>query len=332
LATATAKAISRYALRSPAILAANPCADCSPYSLDSMRTTITCLFLCVATLTAAADPIAPLRFGDGIDRTFREYHGQAIVLVSFCAKCPSARAFIKGEAKRIAETIDRERLAAQLILSTPDGDAAAAQVMSPHPLALMAHDPTNMENVSLNNIVQVRLIDGNLNMRQVAMNGTHDAVIETLRAAKAYRYPVTDIDDERALHLWWAIERGTPGALKAAVANRKKHPQVSQISDQCAAREAALLAAPADLATVEGLEALLAESDGLPLKDAQTRLRDLIKDKDLKDEFAARSAWRTCAALLKSSQAKDQEKGRAGMAQIATRFPDTVYGKRAAAP
>ena len=94
-------------------------------------------------------------------------------------------------------------------------------------------------------------------------------------------------------------------------------------------RQATLLAAPADLATYEQLEALLADGEGMDLKPASERLKALTKDPALKKELQARTLYRECQRQLTSKKPKEQEAGKANLAQLAAKMPETTYGKRA---
>lgn len=49
-----------------------------------MPTSLAVLVLC-ATSLVAADPLADLRFGDGVSRDLSQFAGQALVLVNFCS-------------------------------------------------------------------------------------------------------------------------------------------------------------------------------------------------------------------------------------------------------
>jgi hypothetical protein len=84
------------------------------------------------------------------------------------------------------------------------------------------------------------------------------------------------------------------------------------------------------MATYESLEALLAEAQGIELKDASARYKALGKDKEFKGELDARSAFQQCQALAASPKADNQAAAKAGFAQIAKKYPDTFYGQRAA--
>jgi len=298
----------------------------------------TLLLLCVATLIAAvaADPFAGLRFSDDKARSLDDFPGQAVMVVQFCGHCPSARAFMAKEVVAIAQVIERERLAAQLVCITPDLQGAELidyiTGISPALLdtALVAHDPINTAKIGMQNILQNRLYVES-KAQQLPLKGIAQAE-PALRAARGWRYPVDGLEG-KPRELWWGVERGRPGALKAMLA-AKKDPAVARIVAAVQAalgkRQEALVAAPADLATYEQLEALLAEGEGLDLKPAAERLKALSKDPLLKKELQARGLYRECQRQIASKKAKEQEAGKANLAQLGDKMPDTVYGRRAA--
>lgn len=286
----------------------------------------------------AADPFAGLRFTDGKEHSLGEFPGQAVVVVYFCGHCPGARAFMGKDPVAIAALIEGDRLAAQLVCITPDlqgteltdyiKDAAPALLGT----ALIAYDPLNPGKIGLQNILQSQLyVDG-----APAFLGFDRLLAEAepvLRASKGWRYPIDGIEG-KSRDLWWGVERGKPGALKAALA-AKKDPAVAKIlaavQTKLDQRQDTLVAAPADLATYEQLEALLAEGEGMELKPANERIKVLAKDPVIKKELQARTLYRECKRQVMSKKAKEQEAGKANLAQLAAKMPDTVYGKRAAA-
>lgn len=201
--------------------------------------------------------------------------------------------------------------------------------------ALFAHDPLNAKKISLRNIFQAEVIGPTGRARRISMGGALAEAEPTMREAKGWRYPREGLTDPRVLDVWWQVERGRPGALKAVQAAAKKNAEVGTlleaIKKELTGRQEALLAKPSDLLTLEGLEALVTEAEGIELKPAAERIKTLTKDPALKDELKARSAWRQCQAMLNSKKPKEQQAGREGLAQLATKMPGTIYGQRAAA-
>lgn len=301
-----------------------------------MRLALLLMLALLATL-AAADPLAGLRFLDGKERRLDGFPGQTVVLVRFCGHCPTAREFIAKRALELATLIEREHLAGQVVCITPDlqGPELAGYITSVAPAlldtALIAHDPINADKIGLQNILQQRLyVDG---VRRPYRGGAALAEAEALlRASTGWRYPVEGLEG-KPRELWWAVERGRAGALRAAIA-AKRDPAIAKIVAAVQAvldkRQEALLAAPADLDTYERLESLLAEGEGLDLKPALERLKALAKDPLVKKELQARSLYRECQRQTASRKPKEQEAGKANLAQLAARMPDTVYGRRAA--
>ena len=94
-------------------------------------------------------------------------------------------------------------------------------------------------------------------------------------------------------------------------------------------RETELVAAPVTMKTYEDLEALLTESQGLELKNASARYKELTKAKELKDEIQARSIYRQCQEMLKSTKPTTAEAGKTNLATLAKKFPETKYGQLA---
>lgn len=301
-------------------------------------------FLALLFATAAAfgaeDPLASLRFLDGKARTLEQFKGQAVVVVSFCGHCPSARQFIATEAVALADLIEKERLPARLVCATPEhaGPDLEAYIKDAAPSladrALFANDPVNAQKIGLSNILQNAAFDAGGKQRPTGgLRNLAASVTPLLRAAKG-RYPVDGLTG-KALEAWWLMEMGRPGAVKGAVTAAKKDAEVAKalapVETAIRARLDALVAAPVELATYESLEALLEEGDGLDLKAGSERLKTLAKEPALKKELQARTAWKQVQAQLASSKPKEQEAGRANLAELAKRFPDTVYGRRAAA-
>jgi hypothetical protein len=202
--------------------------------------------------------------------------------------------------------------------------------------ALWASDPGNHRNISLQNILQQDVIapDGSESRVRPSPDG-----LRPVLATGTCRYPVAGLTDPRVKELWWAVERGYPGALKALkdAASRKGPAQaelttvLDAVKAATAKRQDELVAAPATMETYEALEAFAAESDGLDTKAALARLKELKAAKELKDEFKARDIWQQCQAALASPKPDAQKSAKANLAALAAKMPDTVYGKKAAA-
>jgi hypothetical protein len=209
--------------------------------------------------------------------------------------------------------------------------------------ALWARDPANIENISTRNTLQLSLIRPN-GQKPVPLP-FRDVLKELgplLKAPEAgtFRLPVTGLTDAKSLDLWWQVERQRPDAIKNLVAVegiKKKGPLqadaakiLAVVKEAFAKRETELVAAPATMATYEELERLLTEGQGLELKQATARYKELTKAKEMKDEIQARAIYRKCQELLASPRPDPQAEGRAGLAMLIKKFANTMYGKKAA--
>lgn len=239
--------------------------------------------------------------------------------------------------------INKDRPPLHLVVVTPDVDAKGLPAFAKdHPLpgALWAHDPRNVEKISLHNTLQVALIKATGEPSSLGFKGIPDHLKPLLGtpALGKHRYPPDGLTDPKVKDLWWLVECGEPGAVKALVAASKRSgPQQDELRKLADAVTTAgtaqedLLCAGNDLATYEGLERLLAESQGLELKKAPARFRELGADKAVKAELEARSMYRKCNEAAASPKADMQKAAKDGFAQVAKKFPDTVYGRKAAA-
>lgn len=301
-----------------------------------MRTLL--LLACLA-FASAADPLEGLRFLDGREHRLTDWPGQPVLVVHFCGHCPGARKTMNTTIQEVGALIESEKLAAQLICITPDfdGDALRSYVQSVCPkisaTALFANDPDNVLEISLNNIFQTSLYENGVRSRPQGRGDFMAATTEIFRASKAYRYPIADLADN-AKDAWWMVERGKPGALAAAIKARTKEPAkaiVAGVEQVLVKRQETLLAEPESLDTVEALEALLDQGEGLPaLKPSAERLKELRKAPALKDELKARDLYAACTQQMDSKNPKEREAGKANLAKVAQKYPDTAYGKRAA--
>lgn len=310
-----------------------------------MRPIATLLALFLACAAAGADPLSGFRFADGKDRSLASFGGEPVVVVYFCAHCPSAAKFLGNEAKQLHDWLEAKHVRARLVLATPELQPADLATLDKDrgygmPEALYAQDPGNTKQISLNNILQYRLIHADGRDEMFAFN--EPIWQQTLGGTKAlpYRFPPDGVDDAQVKALWWAVERGKPQAIKqlAAAAKSKKSPAQAQaaalharVAETLAARQAELVAAEPSLAAVEALEAFLAEAEGTDTKAAAARWKALKADKSLKDELKARDIWLQCRQMLASPKPDQQKAGKEGLAALAKKLPETVYGRKAAA-
>ncbi len=289
---------------------------------------------------AAEDPLAGFRFVDGQEHHLNDWPGQPVLVMYFCGQCPRARAWMGSTAVEVGQLIENDKLAAQLVCVTPElsGDSlknyATTVCKSISGTALFANDPGNRQHISLQNVMQAELwIDGS--SQRVPYTDVLGAVKDPFHASTAFLFPVSCELTPAGKTAWWAVERGRPGAFAACVSGAKKNPEAKAIleavSKTLLARQATLLAAPASMATYESLEDLCADGGGLPeLKPAAERLRALAKDKTLTDELKARDIYRMATKQAASPKPNENTAGTATLAQLATKMPDTVYGKKAA--
>ena len=226
------------------------------------------------------------------------------------------------------------------MLVTPEVTAAELPAFSKEfnmENALWASDPANSLNISTQNILQTSFI---------SMGGKAD-YFKNSREAKAvmsapsggeFRYVVDGLTDPKARDLWWMVERQKPEAVKVLVSvTKQKSPLgvdaakiLAVVKSTFEKSETELLAAPVSIATYESLEALLTESQGVELKKAAVRFKELGKAKELKDELQARSIYQQCQELLVSQKGGAPEAGKANLATLAKKFPNTKYGQLAA--
>jgi hypothetical protein len=226
------------------------------------------------------------------------------------------------------------------VLVTPEVTAADLPAFSKEfnmENALWASDPANSLNISTKNILQTSFI---------SMGGKADffenaGQVKTIMSAPSggvFRYAVEGLIDPKARELWWMVERQKPEAVKTLVlVTKQKSPLgadavkiLAVVKSTFEKSETELLAAPASIATYESLEALLTESQGVELKKAAVRFKELGKAKELKDELQARSIYQQCQELLVSQKGGAPEAGKANLATLAKKFPNTKYGQLAA--
>jgi hypothetical protein len=203
--------------------------------------------------------------------------------------------------------------------------------------ALWAADPPNSHKISTSNIWQkyhfapggkMGYFDDSADVKRIMSSPT----------GGTFRYVVEGLTDPKARELWWMVERQKPEAVKVLVSVTKQKSPLgvdavkifNVVKSTFESRETELVGGPVTIATYEGLEALLSESQGIELKKATARYKELGKAKELKDELQARSIYQQCQELLVSQKGGLPEAGKANLATLAQKFPNTKYGQLAA--
>lgn len=205
-------------------------------------------------------------------------------------------------------------------------------------MSLVATEPANKEKISTRNVVQLYYVDAS-GKRHYASSDKMLVEGKAFLSKGAYRISKDGLSDEKALTLWWMLERGRPGAIAPLVklAKRKGDSQadcqklLSIVQTAYDKQFASIKAAGPTIDAYDQLETLIINHDGLDTKEAKRLLKSFSKEKDLKDELKARSIYLKIQQLLTSNKPKDQEQGKAGLGELAKRYPDTKYGKMAAA-
>lgn len=242
--------------------------------------------------------------------------------------------------KQAVDWIEQERKPAWLICITPDeqpADLVGLAQSKGITNALMAFDPRNRLKISTKNIYQTYMMAPDGAIWRVP-GKTHKEMLIAAEAQKpgTFRIPVEGLTDPKVTAAWWMVERGTgKGALKELTAVAKKKgtmaEQAQKVIDAAQkACDAALAAAGDGLAAYETVERLATRFEGLDPKPLKTRLGELGKDAKVKEELKARDMWLKCQTALASPKPKEQAAGRDGLAQLAKKMPDTVYGRKAA--
>jgi hypothetical protein len=296
---------------------------------------IACLAAC---LSAGEGPLAGFRFSDGKARSLADLAGDAVLVVYACGHCPSAGKRLDELVAPLAAWADREHRPFTVVVATPEhaGDELV-QWAEGHQLGrcLVATDTANHKQIGLQNIWQTELYDETGKPDRQTATDSLEALKSYAQAHGTVRLPVAGLSDPKAIDLWWQVERRQAKAVPNLLAAAKKAKAASKseltlvvdaVTAHAQAQQQKLAESPADLATVEQLEALLSEFNGIDLKPSQDRLKTLLKDKALKPELEARTAWRTCQDMLNNPRVNVQKDGRANLAALAKRYPDTVYG------
>ena len=234
----------------------------------------------------------------------------------------------------MAELIEKEKLPAHILLVTPEykgeklKSLATEKGLSP---SAMAWDPENVHDISLNNILQVYVIAPNGSARRLT-SGDLVQNAASLLSTGTYRIDPTGIDDEKIKELWWMVERGKPGVIPALVKAAKKNDQAQQlltvVEERYQARANELQSAELSFSVFESTEAWLLEHKGLDTKELTKSFKKMAKDKSIRKELKAKSAYMQFKAMIASGKKKSVDQGTAGMKQLAVKFADTTYGKR----
>lgn len=303
-------------------------------------------------LVAAVPALEDLDYLDPAHATQARHPSATRLYVTFCGTCPSARQRMQTGVKRLAEAIETHRPPLVLICVTPDlqGEGLrsyAESVGIDAERVAFAHDPANRFNVSLRNIWQVRVAtpesDGLLRPR-LDVDGVRKAIEDPARHAEfgTHRYPKDGLIDDKLLELWWALDRGNPQAQTALARQAKRARADDELGAQVLALDEAVrttlharqeeaLAAGEGFLAFERLEAAVAASEGYVLEAAEDRLRAWRRERAIRGELRARAAYRKCQTMLAEHSERKRAMGRAGLQQIVDRYPDTVYGGKAAA-
>jgi hypothetical protein len=303
-------------------------------------------WLSLASAAIGDDPLVTLRFSDGKGRTLDDFPKQSVMVLYFCGHCPRAAAFLGKQTRELYDYIESHKVPVTLVLATPDFPPPEVLALNKDrgyhmDNALWANDPVNHLNISLDHIYAQYFYNGDHRIEDsISWISTDQEIESVFSSTKAgeFRYPIDGLGDATVTDVWWQVERQRPNALRTLVASAKgKSPTqlelqkvLEAVKAAIAKREAALVAAPVSMATYESLEALLNEAAGLEFKDAGARYKALGKAKELKGELDARNAFQQCQAMAASPKPDNQAAAKAGFMQIAKRYPDTLYGQRAA--
>ena len=311
------------------------------------------LFLCMAQLSA--DETDGFSYVEPISAERLENSPHARFIVYFCGHCPGARKRMQGEVKALAESIQQHKAPIDLVCVTPDLDMAgvkayAESVGMPKELNVnFAVDTVNAKKISLKNIMQTSYRPGK-NGRAMSFNFTEISTLKGLVEKSkqhaeigAYRNDPAGMSDEKLRLIWWEMENLNPASRVALIKARKKAKAGKGAGDQIIAFHDAIQAqveatlnatlenATDDFASYEKIEAAVVGADGFTeTKGAGEKLKALKKDKAIAKELKVRSAYEKCAMMMQSNKAADKEKAVEGMKFLAGKYPDTVYGKKAA--
>jgi hypothetical protein len=302
---------------------------------------ILCLFLTLVAASAASKKqvlewVEPETLPTRLPDTYLR------VVMNFSGDCPNCDKKIKFDVKRLHDEIEARMLPVRLVMITPDKTTSALSGYAGSvglAEAVLAYDSANGLNISLCNIWQAWFErDGKRHGGigyAVSITELESAIA---KSGATHRFPVSGLEDDKARQLWWMVERGKPKVLDYLVKAAKKSAiadQAQMILDVVDAHYRAqadeLLAADAHITTVDGLEKLLTEAAALDYKDCKDRLKELMRDRSLKDEFTARKAYRKIeTSLVQHAAAHKRAQAAGAFAKLAEKLPDTHYGQLAA--
>ena len=259
----------------------------------------------------------------------------------YCGHCPGAAKWMENTVKHVHDLIDEQQLPIVLQCITPDHEARYLSDYA-HKLgmkqALFYHDPQNAHKISTKNIHQAYLVTPSGTETPVKLDDDDNTKLVAF-AEKHGKYRFGDFRQapELVQQAWWLAERGQPGVVAQVVqaAGKSGAPaELVKLSDalqtSLTAEAEALVAAEASIETLESLERLLTFAEGVELDAAEDRLKELFRDKSLKDELVARQAYQKCIELHATGKVRQMKQAAEGFAQIQQRFPATRYGQLAA--
>ena len=314
------------------------------------------LVLALAANAAAGEPIRPEEwvFHDGRNRTLADLQPNLVVAVHYMADDDwnGNEDFLRHEVKALHDRIETRRLPVRLLCIAPDlipnqlvGWARDKGVLTG---ALAAWDPYNRQSITRSHDLDVTVFhpDGRSQTFDCTKAGfSLVAKVEAAAQSGAARHRFVmpkELVDDRALQVWWAIERAVPDAIPTArrlarTAPAEAKPQlqllVASLSASFAARTDEALTKPYGLAGAEACEQVLTDYPGMD-KTEQKPLIDRIKtiqgEPMYAPEFAARALWYKALALRKDPLASRQQQAKALFNELRVKHGQTVYGKRAA--
>lgn len=305
----------------------------------------TCLLLATTASHAAAP--AGVDYLEPSMAAAAEHPDHGKIFIFFCGHCPSARKMMGSQVKELQDAVVSTQAPLEIVCLSPELEGEAlrqyAQAVGLDSVALGC-DRANSRKISLNNIYQFSFEPGRGGQQlRVALPELTKLAADPDSHAKlgSYTFDPTGISDPKLRQLWWAIENRQPGAVGALAGAAKKakaddpdDAQLLALYDAVAGtllpEVERLMAVGEDFATYEQLEAALIAAEGLDVRDGIKRLKELGRDKQIKLELKARSAYLSCMALMASPKDKDRDAAKAGLAQLAEKMPDTVYGAKAA--
>jgi hypothetical protein len=312
------------------------------------------VLLSFAAAVPAGEPIRPEEwvFHDGRNRTLADLQPNLVVAVHFIADDHwyGNEDFLRQEVKALHDRIEARRLPIRLVCIAPDlipnqlvGWARDKGVLTG---ALTAWDPLNRQNITKTHDLEVILLHPNGRSESFSYVDYGKSFVSKVEAAAQgsarHRFVMPkELVDDRALQVWWTVERGVPDAIPTArrlarTAPAEVKPQlqllVASLSASFAARTEEALAKPYGLAAAEACEQVLIDYPGME-KAEQKPLLDRIKtiqsEPMYAPEFAARTLWFKALALRKDPLASRQQQAKTLFNELRVKHGQTVYGKRA---